>query len=168
MLLQRGYRVITASSGEQALQHAIAQRPDGILLDLLMAGMSGWETAAALKRHGKTCDIPVVILSVLAQAETEPPDGHVVDWVQKPLDGEQLFAALEHAETVTYGSREPLCDYAVPRVRIPPPPLMTSSSGGAGEAAVACPASPPGLRGVQLQICSVENRIGSPRLVAWG
>jgi len=45
---------------------------------------------------------------------------------------------------------------------------MRSSSGGAGEAAVACSVSPPGLGGVQLQICSVENRIGSPRLVARG
>ena len=59
MLLQRGYRVITASSGEQAVQQAIAQRPDAILLDLLMAGMNGWETAAVLKRHGDTCDMPV-------------------------------------------------------------------------------------------------------------
>jgi len=43
------------------VQHAIAltQRPDAILLDLLMAGMSGWETAAVLKRHGDTCDMPV-------------------------------------------------------------------------------------------------------------
>jgi len=39
----------------------------------------------------------LVILSVLAQAETEAPDGHVVDWVQKPLDDVQLLAALEHA-----------------------------------------------------------------------
>ena len=97
VLIQRGYRVITASFGEQAVQQAIARRPDAILLDLLMAGMSGWETAAALKRHGETRDIPVVILSVLAQAETEAPDGHVVDWVQKPLDDVQLLAALEHA-----------------------------------------------------------------------
>ena len=61
VLLQRGYRVITASSAEQAVQHAIAltQRPDAILLDLLMAGMSGWETAAVLERHGDTCDMPV-------------------------------------------------------------------------------------------------------------
>ena len=39
----------------------------------------------------------LVILSVLAQAETEAPDGHVVDWVEKPLDDVQLLAALEHA-----------------------------------------------------------------------
>ena len=55
VLLQRG----SGEQGEQAVQHAIAQRPDAILLDLLMAGTSGWETAAALKRHGDTCDMPV-------------------------------------------------------------------------------------------------------------
>jgi len=97
MLTQRGYRVIEAHSGEQALQRALDERPDAILLDLLMPGMSGWETAAALKRHPETDDIPVVILSVFSEGESEAPDGPVVSWLEKPLDERALFEALEHA-----------------------------------------------------------------------
>jgi len=97
VLEQRGYAVIAAQCGEQAIEYAMATGPDVILLDLLMPGMSGWETTAALKQHAETEHIPIVILSVLAQEETDSPDGAIVDWVQKPLDEEQLFAALQRA-----------------------------------------------------------------------
>jgi len=97
LLRGRGYRVIETHSGEQALERALAERPDAILLDLLMPGMSGWETAAALKQRPETSEIPIVILSVLSQAETNAPSGPVVDWVEKPLDEAALFGALERA-----------------------------------------------------------------------
>ncbi|MCW3016396.1 MAG: Two-component hybrid sensor and histidine kinase regulator [Solirubrobacterales bacterium] len=97
MLEQRGYRVIAAHSGEQAVERAMAERPDAILLDLLMPGMSGWETAAALKEHPETRAVPIVILSVLSPAEAEASGTPVADWVQKPLDEAMLFAALERA-----------------------------------------------------------------------
>lgn len=97
LLGQRGYRVIEASSGEQALERAIAERPDAILLDLLMPGTSGWETAAALSERPETSDIPIVILSVLSQAEADAPSVPIVDWVEKPLDESELFRALEAA-----------------------------------------------------------------------
>ena len=97
MLEQRGYRVLAAHSGDQALAFALAERPDAILLDLLMPGTSGWETAAALKRHPETEVIPIVILSVLSPAETAPPGAGAADWVQKPLDEVALFEALGRA-----------------------------------------------------------------------
>ncbi len=97
MLEQRGYRVIKAASGEQALERAIAERPDAILLDLLMPGISGWETAAALSKRDETSDIPIVILSVLSEGEGETPSGPVLDWLEKPIDDRALFAALERA-----------------------------------------------------------------------
>ena len=97
MLEQRGYRVIPAHSGEQALERALAERPDAILLDLLMPGMSGWETAATLAQHPETRDVPILILSVLSEAEAEAPSARVVDWIEKPFDEVALFEALERA-----------------------------------------------------------------------
>ncbi|MDQ3677931.1 MAG: PAS domain S-box protein [Actinomycetota bacterium] len=97
MLERRGYRVIAARCGEQALERALVDRPDAILLDLLMPGMSGWETLAALKDQPETDDIPIVILSVLAQAEAEAPSAPVSDWLEKPLDEAALFEALRRA-----------------------------------------------------------------------
>ena len=97
MLAERNYRVIETASGEQALERAIAERPDAILLDLCMPGMSGWETAAALRERPETSDIPIVILSGLSKGENENPSGPVVDRLEKPIDEEALFDALGRA-----------------------------------------------------------------------
>lgn len=68
-LEQAGYRVITAHTGEAALQQAAARQPDLILLDQVMWGMSGSETVKKLKADNNTSNIPVVILT--AQNTTE-------------------------------------------------------------------------------------------------
>ncbi|MDQ3759366.1 MAG: response regulator [Actinomycetota bacterium] len=97
MLEQRGYRVLPAYSGEQALERAVADRPDAILLDLLMPGMSGLETAAALKQSPETREVPILILSVLSEAEAGNAGERFTDWIEKPLDEAALFQALERA-----------------------------------------------------------------------
>jgi CheY-like chemotaxis protein/anti-sigma regulatory factor (Ser/Thr protein kinase) len=97
VLSQRGYRVTHAHSGEEALERALADGPDVILLDLLMPGMSGWETAAALREQAGTTTTPIVMLSVLSEAESENPGADVSDWISKPLDEDALFEALERA-----------------------------------------------------------------------
>jgi signal transduction histidine kinase/CheY-like chemotaxis protein len=104
ILERRAYRVVTASSAEEAVEVAAVQQPAAILLDLLMPGISGWDAAALLKQHSDTRHIPIVILSVLSQREADEVTGNVVDWVQKPLDEPTLFGALEKAVT---GSHKP-------------------------------------------------------------
>ncbi|MBI1964117.1 MAG: response regulator [Candidatus Rokubacteria bacterium] len=61
-LRQRGFTVATAADGEEALRSVTAERPDLILLDLLMPKLSGIEVLRAL-RAGTTRDIPVLVLS---------------------------------------------------------------------------------------------------------
>ncbi|MDQ4143958.1 MAG: response regulator [Actinomycetota bacterium] len=97
LLEERGYRPILTTSGEEAIRQAAEQRPAVIVLDLIMAGMNGWDTAAALKERAETKDIPIVILSVLAkdEAETAPPG--ILAWIHKPMREECLFKALEDA-----------------------------------------------------------------------
>ena len=104
ILERRAYRVVTASSAEEAVEVAAVQQPAAILLDLLMPGLSGWDAATLLKQHCETRHIPIVILSVLSQREAEEVTGNVVDWVQKPLDEPTLFGALEKAVS---GSHKP-------------------------------------------------------------
>jgi PAS domain S-box-containing protein len=99
LMQQRGYRVLTASSGEEAIAQAIAAQPDVILLDLLMPGMTGWETMAALKARAETRQIPIVICSVLKPDETELLRQDFTQWVHKPLDEEDLFQSLKQALT---------------------------------------------------------------------
>lgn len=62
-LRQRGFRVITAVDGEEALRLARAEAPDLILLDLWMPKLSGFEVLRALKAEEPTRHIPVLVLS---------------------------------------------------------------------------------------------------------
>ena len=97
MVENHGYRAISATSGLQAIAAAERERPDAVLLDLLMPGMDGWETAAALRRQAGNEEVPVVILSVLTQAESDPVAADVVAWLAKPLHEQELVEALERA-----------------------------------------------------------------------
>lgn len=62
-LRQRGFTVATAADGEEALRSVKAERPDLILLDLLMPKLSGIEVLRALRRDMTTRDIRVLVLS---------------------------------------------------------------------------------------------------------
>ena len=97
MLAQHGYRVLTAASGQEAVEQALVTRPAAILLDLLMPGMSGWETMAVLKGKPATSDIPIIILSGVQRQKGGSLPSTVVDWVDKPLNEGVLFQALERA-----------------------------------------------------------------------
>ncbi|HEY9845048.1 MAG TPA: response regulator, partial [Candidatus Caenarcaniphilales bacterium] len=96
LLEQQGYQVITVPSGQAAVEQALRLRPDIILLNLVMPGMSGWETLATLKDQPSTQDIPIILLSgLLPDARASQPD--VVDWIVKPPDETRLFQTLERA-----------------------------------------------------------------------
>jgi len=95
MLEASGFRVWTAASGEEALAVARARQPDVIVLDLLLPGIGGRETADALKGLEETADIPVVVLSVLS-AEQTVVEG-AASRVGKPIEEDMLLTALRHA-----------------------------------------------------------------------
>jgi len=97
LLERRGYRVLEAASGAEAIERAATKRPAAILLDLLMPEMDGWETMAALKARPETRDIPVVVCSVVPVPDARDDLTGVVEWVNKPLDTDALFRALSQA-----------------------------------------------------------------------
>lgn len=69
-LMQSGmFDVVTATSGKHGIELANSEKPDIILLDLLMPGMSGDEVAAVLKRQAATANIPILYLTALATDE---------------------------------------------------------------------------------------------------
>ncbi|MBZ5679928.1 MAG: response regulator [Acidobacteriia bacterium] len=67
VLIQAGYEVICAVDGESALRFAHEEKPDLILLDLLLPKMGGREVLLNLKSDPVTADIPVVVLSSLTE-----------------------------------------------------------------------------------------------------
>jgi CheY-like chemotaxis protein len=92
-LEKEGFRVLTATSGEEALRLARDARPDAISLDVLMPGMDGWTVLRSLKAEPLTASIPVVMVSMLDDRDI----GHALgaaDYLTKPFDREKLVLAL--------------------------------------------------------------------------
>jgi CheY-like chemotaxis protein len=63
-----GWEVLTASSGSKGIQTAQAEKPDAILLDVMMPDMDGIATFKELQAHPETGQIPVILLTAKAQA----------------------------------------------------------------------------------------------------
>jgi len=97
VLEQRGYHTLAAGSAERALELALAETPDVILVDLVLPGMSGSELSAALREHPQTRNIPLVVLSAVSEGESRPWPNAPVQWVEKPVDEAALFEALDRA-----------------------------------------------------------------------
>ena len=83
-----GWEVVTASSGAEALRMAAAERPDAILLDVMMPGMDGPATARALKAAPETAEIPIILLTAKVQAADRRrfDDLGVAGMLAKPFD----------------------------------------------------------------------------------
>ena len=100
---QGGHQVSVASGGVQGLALAAADKPDLILLDVMMPEMDGYETCQRLKADPETRPIPVVFLSARAQ-HSEIQKGKelgAIGYLVKPFDpmtlGSQLETILEDA-----------------------------------------------------------------------
>jgi two-component system response regulator MprA len=92
-LLERaGYRVTTATNGQEALDELSRQRPALILLDLMMPVMSGPEFLEAMRTDGSTDDIPVLIVS--AYGEIADATAGVAGFLRKPVELEELLNAV--------------------------------------------------------------------------
>lgn len=98
LLQQHGFRLAVAKSGESALAKAEQTQPDLILLDVMMPGLSGFETCRHLKANPATQDIPVVFLSALDQAlnKVEAFAMGGADYITKPFQTEEVLARVKH------------------------------------------------------------------------
>jgi CheY-like chemotaxis protein len=82
-----GYRVLTASDGEDGLRRAQAELPDVVVLDVMMPRMDGLQVAARLRTGVRTRHIPIVVLSARAQAADVKAGRDVADeYITKPFD----------------------------------------------------------------------------------
>jgi PAS domain S-box-containing protein len=95
MLESQGYDVVLAASGKEAVERAAGQHPDAILMDIMMPGMDGWQTMAALKDNPGTKDVPVIVTSALRPVAEGPSGESIPAWLQKPVDESRLSRTLE-------------------------------------------------------------------------
>jgi DNA-binding response OmpR family regulator/two-component sensor histidine kinase len=95
-LVQAGYRVARAATGEQAVMLAQKLRPDAITLDVLLPDQDGLKVLAQLKAIPETRSIPVVIVSITDGRELGFSLG-AVDWLVKPANPADFLAAVRKA-----------------------------------------------------------------------
>ncbi|MBI1795498.1 MAG: response regulator [Candidatus Eisenbacteria bacterium] len=91
-----GYEVITALDGEQALEKARAEKPDLIVLDIMMPKLDGYETCKMLKAEAGTKDIPVILLSAKGR-NVDQKIGFEVgadDYITKPFSPRKLVERI--------------------------------------------------------------------------
>jgi len=93
---ESGYTVLVATSGEAALERALAARPDVVLLDAVMPGLDGFEVARRLKAQTATAHIPIVFMTGLAETEhvVAAYEAGGVDYVTKPIRPREVIARI--------------------------------------------------------------------------
>jgi DNA-binding response OmpR family regulator len=94
VLEAEGHRVLTAADGEEGLQRALAEKPDLILLDLMMPRLDGYAVCAELRRLANP--VPILILTAKGQLEDRVKglDLGADDYLVKPFSTEELLARV--------------------------------------------------------------------------
>ena len=104
LLTGEGYQVIEAPYGQAGYQLAISEKPNIILLDLMMPVMDGFQVLSKLKSNPETRPIPVIILTAKIDAESERRcmQSGAVDYIKKPWGpgelGDRIALALNYGE----------------------------------------------------------------------
>jgi DNA-binding response OmpR family regulator len=96
MLSREGFRVLKAENGQEAMIR-VKEKPDLILLDILMPEMGGLETCRRLKNDPLTRDIPVIFLSALLDSKTKDLGFQLggQDFIDKPFRKKELLARVK-------------------------------------------------------------------------
>ena len=96
LLTVKGYSVVTAESGRQALAQLDAERPDLVLLDVVMPEMSGYEVCRKIRENPMTQILPVVMVTALDPAEERIKglDAGADDFLTKPINRAELLARV--------------------------------------------------------------------------
>lgn len=92
-----GYDVVSAQNGQEGLEKAKSEKPDLVLLDVMMPKMDGYQVCRALKLDGKYKKVPIIILTAKVEegdkrtGETVGADGYIT----KPFDSGELLAKIK-------------------------------------------------------------------------
>jgi DNA-binding response OmpR family regulator len=97
VLREKGYAVETASGGHEALTKAQIERPDLVLLDVMMPQMDGWEVLKLLRVDDATASIPVAMLSARTEAKdrVQGLQEGAIDYICKPFSLQELLGKIE-------------------------------------------------------------------------
>ncbi len=107
MLSNEGYNIVTASNGTQALEQTQKEKPDLILLDVMMPDITGYEVAQRLRGNPETADIPIMFLTALNQSEDIVMGFKMGgnDFISKPFNKEVLMVRVKYQLSLTAAKR---------------------------------------------------------------
>ena len=96
ILRKERYELVTACDGEQALEMAAAERPDLILMDVIMPRKTGFEACRELKRREDTKSIPVILVTTRGEGENVEAgfQSGCNDYVTKPINAQELLTKV--------------------------------------------------------------------------
>jgi DNA-binding response OmpR family regulator len=92
-----GYEVVKARNGKEALGSAFKEKPDLIVMDVMMPEMDGFEATKQLRSKLQTAVIPILMLTAKKdkESELEGIDAGADDYITKPFDGDILLARIK-------------------------------------------------------------------------
>jgi CheY-like chemotaxis protein len=98
-LLRKGYEVVMALDGQQAVEMAAAEKPDLILMDMSLPVLDGWEATRRIKAAAETRGIPVIALTAHAMSgdREKALESGCDDYDTKPIDLPRLLEKMTAA-----------------------------------------------------------------------
>ena len=96
MLKDLGFHIITARNGVEAVDQALSQRPDLIVLDVMMPKMDGFETCRALRTREETRQVPIIMCTTRGESTNVQTgyDAGCNDYVTKPINSVELLGKI--------------------------------------------------------------------------
>ena len=96
-LSKYNYTVLLVQSGEIALRSIASEKPDLILLDIMMPGLDGFEVCKRVKQNPLTANIPIIFMSALSDTDDKVSGFNVggVDYITKPFQQEEVLARVK-------------------------------------------------------------------------
>ena len=97
ILEKRGFEILQAFIGQEGLEMSRKEKPDLIILDVMMPNMDGFEVAKRLGKMKETKTIPIIMLSSAAQFKDKMKglDSGAIDYITKPFDKNELIAKVD-------------------------------------------------------------------------
>jgi CheY-like chemotaxis protein len=91
------YQLVTAVDGAEAVQKAKAERPDLVLMDVIMPRMTGFEACREMRSHPETSELPIILVTTRGEAESVEKGfaSGCSDYVTKPINGLELLSKVQ-------------------------------------------------------------------------
>ncbi len=98
ILSRRPYDTVTAADGQEGIEKAVSERPDLILMDVMMPRMDGFEACRRLRASAETREIPIIMVTTRGEMQSVQAgyESGCSDYVTKPIDARELLEKVRN------------------------------------------------------------------------